>query len=333
MSQRLKSAAGLLAGVPFALLYGLMARVLFGAEEFSTLLATMSLAFLFLVPVGVGALTVQLMPRRRRTSWLAAIMLPWVSLLLAVGVAGLLALEALVCIVMAIPVLLVMGSVGGVLVCAVARAREAAGSDRGTMPLMSLVLLGPLVLGSLEGRLPPQSALVRTETRVVIAATPDTVWRSVVRVPPIRPHERSFSLLFDTLGVPRPREARLESEGLGGVRRGIFDEGLVFVETITAWEEGRHIAWDIAVDDRAATAAPWREVGGRFFDVTGAAYRIEPLEDGRVVLHLDSESRLTTRFNGYGALWVRWGLGEFQREVLAVIKARAEAAERDAAGA
>ena len=72
------------------------------------------------------------------------------------------------------------------------------------------------------------------------------------------------------------------------------------------------------------TQAPWQEIGGRYFDVTAAGYRIEPLENGHVRLHLSSTHRLTTRFNSYGLLWTRWGLAEFQDEILHVLKARAE---------
>jgi hypothetical protein len=72
------------------------------------------------------------------------------------------------------------------------------------------------------------------------------------------------------------------------------------------------------------TQAPWPEIGGRYFDVTAASYWIEPLAAGRVRLHLSSTHRLTTRFNAYGLLWTRWGLGEFQAYVLQIIKARAQ---------
>jgi hypothetical protein len=323
MRQQLRSAAAVLAGVPFAVCYGLAARMLFGAPGRSDLIAPLSLAFLFLVPVGVGALAVWLLPARLRSSWTYGAVMPLVSISLAVVVAGALALEALICIVMALPILLGMGLLGGLLICALARRRQA--RDQAGPMMLGVLLLGPLLFAPFETRLPRPEAPIRTETRVVIRADAATVWRNIIEVPPIRPEERRFSLLFDLFGVPRPLRATLERGGVGGLRRGVFEDRLAFEETITAWEERRRIVWQIAVDERAPVPAPWNEIGGRFFRVSGAGYRIEPLDERTVVLHLDSTSQLATRFNGYGGLWVRWGLGEFQREVLHVIKARAEA--------
>ena len=103
--------------------------------------------------------------------------------------------------------------------------------------------------------------------------------------------------------------------------------GVGAVSTSTTLFEGSYL--DTRMLDELISLGAVGEIGGRFFRVSGAGYRIEPLDDRTVVLHLDSTSQLATRFNGYGALWVRWGLGEFQREVLHVIKARAEAEARE----
>ena len=56
------------------------------------------------------------------------------------------------------------------------------------------------------------------------------------------------------------------------MRYGWFEQNLRFDERIAAWEPGRRIAWDITAGDHSAVPAPWREIGGRAFDVTGASY-------------------------------------------------------------
>jgi hypothetical protein len=285
----------------------------------------MSVAFLFLVPLVVGALTVGLAPAQQRRSWVYAICMPLASCGIALLVIGALAWEVLICLVMAAPIVVAMGSLGGVLVCAVARSRAKHDGMTTNATLIGVLLLSPYLAGVIERRIPTEARSVDTQAQITIHASPEVVWRNIVRVPRIRPEERSFSLLFDLFGAPRPLEAMLEQEGQGGLRRGMFENNVVFLEQISGWEPGRRIEWAITIGDRAAVPAPWNEIGGRYFAVTGAGYWIEPIDPGTVVLHLDSTVRLSTNFNGYAALWARWGLGEFQRQVLRVIKARAEA--------
>jgi hypothetical protein len=316
---RLRYAAGFLSGVPFAVAYGVLARLMFsGAGVGEALFAPLSAAFLLLVPAVVGALAVWLAPRERRTEWGYALAVSAGACAIAIVITGALAIEALICIVMAAPILMAGAALGGALACWAARRRT---RDRTT--LVGLLIV-PFVAAPLETRFPVMDSWGTAETQIVIEADAATVWESITRVPRIEPGERSFSLLFDLLGVPRPVEAALAQPGRGGLRIGRFERGLSFVERIDVWEPGRRITWDIAVGDRRAVPAPWREIGGTAFDITGAGYWIEPVDSDTVVLHLDSRYRLSTRFNGYGGLWVRWGLAEFQREVLWVIKARAE---------
>jgi hypothetical protein len=323
--QRTRSIAAALAGVPFGLIYGITARVAFGSNQFPGYFSTMSVAFLFLVPLVVGALTVGLAPAEQRRSWVYAICMPLASCGLALVVIGALAWEVLICLAMALPIVAAMGCLGGVLVCAVARSRARRAGMTTNATLLGVLLLSPYMGALVERRIPIEDRSVGTQTEITIHASPETIWRNIVRVPRIRPEERSRSLLFDVFGAPRPLEAMLDRDGQGGLRRGMFEGNVVFLEQITGWEPGQRIAWAITVGDRAAVPAPWNEIGGRYFDVTGASYWIEPIDADTAVLHLDSTVRLSTHFNGYATLWARWGLGEFQGQVLRVIKARAEA--------
>ena len=51
------------------------------------------------------------------------------------------------------------------------------------------------------------------------------------------------------------------------------------------------------------TEEPFGAIGGPFFDMLDGRYEIEPLSESRVILHLSSTHRLTTRFNWYAGLW------------------------------
>jgi hypothetical protein len=220
---------------------------------------------------------------------------------------------------MALPILLIMGSVGGGVMGAVMRHRKGRDSAR----LLGVLLLMPYLIAPIEGRFALQDATETVEMQIFVASDPATVWAKIIAVPLIDDQERSYSPVFDLFGAPKPLAATLDHAGIGGVRRGLFEKNLAFVETITVWEPERQIVWSIHADTSQMTEAPWPEIGGRYFDVMEASYRIEPT-DGGVILHLSSTHRLTTRFNGYGLVWTRWGLGEFQRQILQVIKGRAE---------
>jgi hypothetical protein len=130
--------------------------------------------------------------------------------------------------------------------------------------------------------------------------------------------------LYHTLGVPRPVRATLDREAVGGIRVGEFEYGLTFHEIITVWETNQTVRFDVEVHTNTRDTDILAQIGGRYFDIFEAGYRIEPLTDGRVRLHLSSTYRLSTHFNLYGALWSDWILHDFQNYVLYTVKTRVE---------
>jgi len=162
------------------------------------------------------------------------------------------------------------------------------------------------------------------ENSVTVHASPEAVWRQIVRVPAIQESEQSFSPLH-LLGLPRPVEATLSFEGIGAVRHASFERGLVFVETVNEWRPDQSIGFSIVRDRTSPPPEPLGAIGGPAFDMLSGRYEIEPLPDGRVVLHLSSAHRLTTRFNWYAGTWTEPIMSELQRYILAIVKARAEA--------
>jgi hypothetical protein len=129
------------------------------------------------------------------------------------------------------------------------------------------------------------------------------------------------------MGFPRPIEATLSHEGVGGVRHARFERGLYFIETVTYWDPPRSIRFAIAPDPKQTPLTTLDEhvlVGGRYFDVLEGAYRIEPLDGKSVRLHLSSEHRISTHFNAYTSLWSDYLMSEIQQNILLVIKQRAE---------
>jgi hypothetical protein len=110
---------------------------------------------------------------------------------------------------------------------------------------------------------------------------------------------------------------------VGAGRQGRFSNGLLFNETITAWQPGRYVHFTVQIDRAGPLPAPYEALGGPI-DILDAAYRIEPLDDGRVRLTLLSTHRLTTHINSYARLWTDAFMGDFQAYLLDIIKARCE---------
>jgi hypothetical protein len=75
---------------------------------------------------------------------------------------------------------------------------------------------------------------------VEIDAAPEIVWRSVIAFPEID-YPRAW---WFQAGIAAPVGARIEGTGVGAVRYCDFTTGS-FVEPVTAWEEGRLLAFDI----------------------------------------------------------------------------------------
>ena len=177
--------------------------------------------------------------------------------------------------------------------------------------------------------LPTSHRQVKTE--IPIDASPSTVWQNIIRVPTIRDSEQR-TISFHVLGFPKPAEATLSHEGVGGIRHASFEGGLVFVETITVWEPDRELAFGIEVDPELVPATTLDEhvvVGGPFFETLNGHYRIKPLEEGGVVLHLESTHRLSTRFNFYSSWWSDLIMRDIQNYILVILKERCEDQEQE----
>ena len=216
--------------------------------------------------------------------------------------------------------MLIMASVGGV---------EAGLTHRQMVrPLkLSAVALPPVALILLESRIPDPVSKREVETSIRIHAPAEVVWQNIIRVPAINPAELPPSWVR-TIGFPRPVEATLSHEGVGGVRHASFTGGLVFTETIDHWDTLRDLGFSIRANGDQIPSTTLDEhvkVGGRYFDVLEGEYELEPLAGGDTLLHLGSRERVSTHFNAYAGFWTEAVMRSIQSSILEVIRQRAEA--------
>ncbi len=305
------------------LAYGLISEMIF-LQASDLLVGTLSLSFLVLVPVAIGALTVVLGPKNLKRSWPYAVFMPWL-VCLAVGIlVGVLAMEAWVCIIIGMPVFFVMSSVGGALTKAIMDARR----DSGTLGAwIGLAALSPMLLMPVEGQWQPRPTTREVVQVVEVDAPADRVWAQFIEVSPITAAERPFAW-FRLLGLPQPVEAVLTNPGAAGMRRASYDNGMRVLEPTLVWEPAQRYRFGVMLDPTAATYSPlWAALAGDHLVVEHVEYRIEAGAGSgdSVRLTLTSRYTLRTPLNRYAGLWIDFLLSDFEHTILQVVKNRAEA--------
>ena len=298
-----------------------MFRVAIKFKPDSDALAIMTYGFLFFGPLVMGMLVIWRAGADRRLPIWQWVALPWLSTVIFCLGAMLFALEGFICVVLAMPIGLLGSLIGGIIGGALNRSRYKLSRNA-----TACVALLPVLIAFTEPHLnvPTQTRTVASEIR--IHASPQTVWQNIERVPAISPDELEPTWTH-RIGFPRPVEATLSFEGVGGVRHASFEHGLLFIETITAWEPQHRLSFGIRADTAHIPPTTLDEhvtIGGRYFDVLDGEYVIEPVSNSDVILHLTSHQRLSTDVNGYAGFWTDAVMQNLQTSILKVIQHRCE---------
>lgn len=309
-------AAGLAAGLLYA--FGAMFIVQQSHQA-------VSLSFVFLVPLALGAIPVLFSTREQLQSYLRMLLLPWVTVLTFFYLALVNGFEGMICLVIIVGPFLVLGGLGAFIYRLVKLRRH----QEGQRALYASLVLPFLVL-ALESQVVPQEYVGTVRTEMVVNAPRESVWAHVKNVRNIRAGEIAPHFVH-RIGVPRPLNGELTYEGVGAERRITWEKDIAFVEKITDWQPGRGFAYDIHVDPSSIPPRTLDEhvlVGGRYFDVLRGSYRLEALNPQQTRLTLTCRYRITTTLNAYGALWADFLLDDFNETILEVIRNRAESGVR-----
>lgn len=311
-------------GIAAGLLYGLAMQIVGrSGTDTNDSMVLMTLGYIFILPLVVGALTLVFASSELRKSWAYRILMPWLTISLSMAIAFAFQWEGSICLILGMPVYLTLSSIGGILAGIVL---TAAADNRMRAGFAAFLILVPPISGRVEMTQPLPSEQIETATFIDISANPQIVWQNIIRVPAITEDQSGF---FYKIGFPKPVDATLSAEGIGGVRQASFERGLVFIETVHEWQPLRALAFHIEVDPNHTPPTTLDEhvtVGGHYFDVLDGKYEIEPLGENRVRLHLKSAHRLSTRFNWYARIWSSFLMRDIQTSILGVIKLRCEKA-------
>lgn len=263
--------------------------------------------------VGLGYST------NRETRRSSAYTVRFASLTGVVACLGLLlfALEGLVCIVMAFPIIY-MALVAGALL---GRNLAQPATPPRSAPLALLFALP--VASWIDAELPGTQAR-EVRSSVVIDAPPGAVWQNVVSFSEL-PEPDSW--LFRT-GVAFPLRARIEGRGVGAVRHCEFSTG-AFIEPITVWDQPHRLAFDVI--EQPEPMEEWSfyddihppHLSGTFRSVRGE-FRLVPLPGGRTRLEGSTWYELRMAPQIYWQLWADTIVHRIHGRVLRHVKELSE---------
>ena len=182
--------------------------------------------------------------------------------------------EGLICVLMALPLVVPMGALGGWLLYLFEPSQLRTSS-------LAMFLLAPV---SLWWDTTARPSVFEVKTAIEIAASPEQVWKQVIAFPALpEPHEWYFRA-----GLAYPQRARIEGTGIGAVRYCEFSTG-PFVEPIEEWNQPWLLRF--RVTDNPPPLREWSPFGelhpkhlhGYLVSKQGQ-FRLTPLANNRTLL-------------------------------------------------
>ncbi|HWV59936.1 MAG TPA: SRPBCC family protein [Sphingopyxis sp.] len=301
-----QTAIGVLAGMALIILAVAVSTVTFGSYGWGLFVMT---------PLLVGVTTGYIINRGKRRSVGETFLGVVAAGTLGTAALLMLALEGFMCIVLIAPLAIVLAGIGGEI------GRAAARQWHPHQPFYSIAVL-PLIF-ALEAAMPPELPIV-TRGSIVIAAPPDAVWRSLTADRPVT----EAPGLVGMAGLAYPVASRIDGEGLGAHRVGIFSTGPAD-ERITIWRPGRTLAFRVVHQPPAMEEmSPYRNLDTPhligYFDTGETRFDLVPLADGRTRLIATADHVLRIDPVLYWGPIASWAIGRNVKRVLTDVRNDAE---------
>ncbi|MBM9576936.1 hypothetical protein JWG45_07195 [Leptospira sp. 201903070] len=287
----------------------------------------MAYGAVFILPFLIGLVSVYWAEKEKPRSIFFHIFFPWCPTTISMLLSFLVNWEGMICLIMGLPIYLVLSSVGGIAVGILFYIfPENRMNFLGALGILSL----PLVSGYIESYWELPNEIRMVETSIEVKSRPETVWKNIIRISELEKTEEGF---FYKMGFPRPVEATLSREGIGGIREARFEKGLFFHETITEWKPLHRLKFEIQADPNLTpltTLDAHVVPGGAYFDALQGEYELEysngvgQNERQKIILHLRSKYRLSTHFNFYASFWGDFLMRDIQNTILRILKRRME---------
>jgi uncharacterized membrane protein YhaH (DUF805 family) len=237
------------------------------------------------------------------------------------GVLMVVAIEGLLCILMAAPFALGLAALGGTLGYTI---QAAYWLNKGTPVMMSIVLLFTPAIQGVEHLAKLQAETFEVRTAIEVNAPPERVWNQVVAFAEIPPPKE---LLFRA-GIAYPIRAEISGHGVGAVRHCIFSTG-PFAEPIEVWDEPRLLKFGVTENPAPLNElSPYENIQpahlhGYFVSKQGQ-FLLTALPGGRTRLEGATWYQHTMWPAAYWRLWLDYIIHRIHLRVLEHIRAQAE---------
>jgi uncharacterized membrane protein YhaH (DUF805 family) len=304
------------ASIGITILIGSMFTVL-GAQ----LLESYGWGLYVALPFCLGLFSVLVYSYHEPRSYGSCMMVSLAPIALIGGVLIVVAIEGLLCILMAAPFAFALAALGGTLGYTI---QAAYWLNKGTPVMMSIVLLFTPAIQGIEHLVKLQAETFEVRTAIEVNASPEKVWRQVVAFAEIPPPKE---LLFRA-GIAYPIRAEISGHGVGAVRHCIFSTG-PFAEPIEVWDEPRLLKFGVT-----ANPAPLNELSpyghiqpahlhGYFVSKQGQ-FLLTALPGGRTRLEGATWYQHTMWPAAYWRLWSDYIIHKIHMRVLEHIRTRTE---------
>ena len=310
--------------LPHAAMAAGAAGAIVGLTSFAlvdTLLKSYGGALFIGAPPISGFVSGLLFSRWHRPRIYGAVLAATLAVFIAGAVVVVFALEGLICLAMAAPLVVLGALMGAAIGCLLERHKPGTGV---ATPAGALVLLPLMFYAEFVSPL-PASGFLPVESSILVDAPPDTVWRHVIAFPPLPP---ASEWIFRA-GVAAPLAAVIDGEGEGAVRRCEFTTGS-FIEPIDVWDPPRELGFSV-------TSSPdpmreWTLWGGPrpphldgYLESARGQFLLESLPDGSTRLVGRTWYRTNMVPEGYWRLWADPIVHAIHMRVLRHVAALAEA--------
>lgn len=227
------------------------------------------------------------------------------------------ALEGIICLAMASPIVLLFCTIGSNYAYNVVSKKKVHTSSIFVIAL--LIIPG---MGFIDTKMPHNTHKVVTS--IDIKASPQEIWDVVVAFPPLAEPEE---LMFKT-GISYPTKAAIRGSGVGAVRYCTFNTG-DFVEPITLWDEPKLLAFDVEAQPVPMTELSFWKVDAPhlhdYFTSESGQFKLIELENGFTRLEGTTWYHHRIKPVVYWQLWSDKIIHTIHLRVLRHVKAVAEA--------
>src|SRR5258706_3259364 len=238
------------------------------------------------------------------------------------GGVGLLAIavEGIVCLVMAAPLIAAMAWLGGLVGRMIALKSPGRVPGRAAMSIVALpMFFAPDFIA------PPKFAFESVEN-IEVRASDRGVGDAILHMGPIpAPPAAPFRS-----GLAYPMSGRIHGSGVGAIRKGVFSTGVAY-ERVTEWDPAKHLSFIVLSDPPTMRElSPYQNVNAPhvngYFRTLDARFTITKLVDGHTLLSLATRHELDLNPGFYWLPMAKWAIHANKVRVLEHFAQQAEAA-------